>query len=68
MELREFDSHPYIATISIDPVEFDYIMGLIDDDPTLRLAGKEIDRPDIWRLHIACASRRVAEGVEDRWG
>lgn len=67
-ELREFESHPYVATIRIDPVEFDYFERLIFDSPELRLAGREIDQPDTWKLHIACASKSVMYGVEDRWG
>ena len=60
-------SHPYVAVIEIDPVDYHQFTRLIEDAPELRLLRRIDDQADLWTLHVACASERVREGIEDGW-
>ncbi len=61
------DSHPFTADITIDPTELSTFERLMQDRPEVRLLAR-IDRPNAWVVHVACASERVRERLQDAWG
>jgi hypothetical protein len=61
-------SHPYIATISIDPADFRQFERLTEDRPEFRLLHCEDREPDCWTLSVGCASAEVASRLEAGWG
>jgi hypothetical protein len=61
-------SHPYIATIIVDPADFHRIERLIDDSRELRLLDCDDSEADHWKVRIGCASEAVKANVEDAWG
>lgn len=61
-------SHPYIARIIIDPADLGRLKRWTEDDPALNFIGVDTSEPDQWPVEIGCASQRVRDAVEDRWG
>jgi hypothetical protein len=61
------DSHPYTTDISIAPAEFSTFERLMQDRPGVRLLAR-VDRPDVWIVHVACASAAVRDRLHDAWG
>jgi hypothetical protein len=61
-------SHPYIACITIDPVDMHSIERRCDDMDEVRILRRNTSTPDLWTIHIGCASQAVADRVEECWG
>jgi hypothetical protein len=59
-------THPYIIAITINPVLFADFERLTEDRDEVRLLRREIG-PDLWTLHVACASEEVARRMEEGW-
>lgn len=59
-------THPYEITITIDPADFSEFERLTQDSETVRLISVDRD-PDLWTLHVACASDEVAQRMEQGW-
>jgi hypothetical protein len=71
MRLHEFSppkTHPYIVSITVDPVDFQRLQRIAENDPELRYLGCDDSKPDNWVVRIGCASRAVAAGMTDLWG
>lgn len=71
MRLREISapsSHPYVASIAIDPVQMQRLERMIENARELRLLDVDDRTPDQWRVRIGCASAAVRDAVEDGWG
>jgi hypothetical protein len=66
-EITPPTTHPYIATLTIDPVEFGRLQRLTDDHPEVQLIDFDDSEPDCWTVRVGCASRAVADRVEDGW-
>lgn len=60
-------SHPYIAEVTFDPVNWRHLQRMIDERDELRLLGVDQSEPDLWIAHVGCASRAVQELME-QWG
>ena len=60
-------THPYIATLHIDPADLRYVQRLAEDRPELRFLSYDESKPDRWTVRIGCASRAVVERLEDAW-
>lgn len=66
-QMRSYElTHPHNITITIDPVDFHDFQRLTQDSETVRLISVERD-PDLWTLHVACASDEVARRMEQGW-
>jgi hypothetical protein len=61
-------SHPYIATLTIDPADLRRIQSLVEDRPELKFLDYDDSKPDLWTVRVACASREVVNRLEDAWG
>ena len=61
-------THPYVASITIDPVDLRRVQRMVEDRPELRFLDYDDAEPDAWPVRVGCASRAVADAVEDAWG
>ena len=61
-------THPHIATVTIDPADLRDLERIVDDARELRLLDVDDSTADIWTVRVACASKRVRDQFEDRWG
>jgi hypothetical protein len=61
-------THPFIATITIDPADFHQFERLTRDRPEVRLLYRDDRRPDWWALRVGCASAEAASQLEAAWG
>ena len=66
-DVRAPASHPYVATIEVNPVDCDRTTRFIKEAPELRLLRRLDDKADRCVFFIGCASRRVRAGIEDDW-
>jgi hypothetical protein len=60
-------SHPYVANLTIDPVEWHKLERMIENSRALRLLDLDDRSADHWTVRIGCASERVRDGLEDGW-
>jgi hypothetical protein len=60
-------SHPYTATLHIDPVRWQRLEHIIDEGKEFRLIRLNNSEPDIWTVLIGCASQAIADRMEDGW-
>jgi hypothetical protein len=70
MRLNEISppkTHPYIASITIDPVDFGRLQRMAENQPELRFIDFDDSKPDTWVVRIGCASRAVVAGLKDAW-
>ena len=61
-------THPYVVVITIDPADLQSVERLTESRPELRLLGYDDSKPDHWAVRIGCASRQVANHLEEKWG
>jgi hypothetical protein len=62
------DSHPILATVSIDPADWHRFTQLVDEDPATRLLGRDDPHDERMAVYIACASRTTRDRLKDGWG
>jgi hypothetical protein len=60
-------SHPHVVELSIDPADCGRLERDVADARELRLLNIDDSAPDVWKVRIGCASRRVQAMMEDRW-
>jgi hypothetical protein len=66
-ELTPPNTHPHIATITIDPVDLQKLQYLADDRPELKFLDYDDSQPDFWTVRIGCASEAVVSKLEAAW-
>jgi len=60
-------THPYLATISIDPVDARRFLQLMEHHPELTLCHIDRQEPDCWIIYLGCASEEACDRVQDAW-
>jgi hypothetical protein len=60
-------THPYVATIAMDPSRVGQFVRMADDWPDVKLLGIDQRLPDHWLIFAACASRQGADMLESEW-
>ncbi len=60
-------SHPYVAEVTIDPVQWRDLQRHILERDELKLLGVDQSEPDLWTAHVGCASKAVKHLME-QWG
>ena len=58
-------SHPILAKILIDPVDWFRIERLDDDNPTIRILGHDAPQNGTMAVYLACASIAVLDRLEE---
>ena len=61
-------THPHVVELNIDPVDFHRLENFAEDGHEFRILHCDHSQPDVWTVHIGCASRAVADGLEEGWG
>jgi hypothetical protein len=61
-------SHPYLAKIVIDPVNWHDLQRLDADDLTIRILSHDTPCDGQMTVYVACASFAVRDRLEDGWG
>jgi hypothetical protein len=61
-------SHPILAEVHIDPVDWYRFETLNDDTPATRIVGHDDANDGLMTVYVACASDEVKERLEDGWG
>jgi hypothetical protein len=61
-------SHPILARISIDPVDWQNLQRLNADNPATQIVGHDEPHDGQMTVYIACASEEVQRRMEDGWG
>ena len=60
-------THPYIATVVLDPSDVAKFRRLNEDEPAVIILGVDQGTPDYWTLFAACASRAAKDLLESEW-
>ena len=60
-------SHPYLAEITIDPVNWHDLQRLDADDLTIHIVGHDAPRDGQMHVYVGCASAAVRDRLEDGW-
>ena len=66
-EITAPDTHPHVAVLHIDPVQYSDLERRVQDRDEVRILRCDSSQPDIWTVHLGCASEAVAERMEDGW-
>jgi hypothetical protein len=66
MRSHEF-THPYIAQIEIDPADFAKFERFTQGAREVHLIRCDDSKPDLWTLHVGCASEKVRQKLEEGW-
>jgi hypothetical protein len=61
-------SHPVLAEVVIDPVDWVRLRQLDDDNPATAILGYDDPDQGCMTVYIACASEAVRVRLEDGWG
>ena len=60
-------NYPHLIELRIDSVDFRRPERFADDSDTFRILGCDKSKPDLWTVHIGCASEAVAERMDEGW-
>jgi hypothetical protein len=60
-------SHPHVATVTFDPVQWRDLQRHILERDELKFLGVDRSEPDLWTAQVGCASKAVRELME-QWG
>jgi len=60
-------THPYIATIIMDPATWSRFEAVFEDRPEVRIRKVDSRTPDAWTIYVACASEEVRDLLESGW-
>ena len=60
-------SHPYLAEIVIDPVNWHDLQRFDADDLTIHIVGHDAPLDGQMTVYVACASLAVRDRLQDGW-
>jgi hypothetical protein len=60
-------THPYPATIVMEPADWAQFERAFADRPEVHQLGVDRTTPDAWTVYAACASREVRDLLESNW-
>jgi hypothetical protein len=60
-------THPYIATILMDPATWSRFEAMFEDRPEVKARHVDRVQPDVWTVYVACASEAVRDLLEPNW-
>jgi hypothetical protein len=60
-------SHPFLAEVVIDPLNWRLAQWVAADDPALCIVGHDRPRAGQMVVHVACTSDEVRRSVMDDW-
>jgi hypothetical protein len=60
-------THPYIATIIMDPATWSHFEATFEDRPEVKVRRVDRNQPDVWTVYVAGASEAVKDLLEEHW-
>jgi len=60
-------THPYLATLYIDPAELHDLERRFTDRREVKILGVDTTMPDNWVVYVACASEQIVRKLEENW-
>jgi hypothetical protein len=60
-------THPFEATILMDPVQLHSFERTFEDRREVRILKVDDSTPDWWTVYAACASEEVQNQLESNW-
>jgi len=57
-------THPYIATVALDPFHWTQFQQRSEDNPATVITNVDRSTPDLWTVTVACASEMVRDMLE----
>jgi hypothetical protein len=60
-------THPYVATIVMDPAKWFRFEQVFEDRPEVKILGLDNRTPDWWTVYAGCASEEVQDLIESGW-
>jgi hypothetical protein len=60
-------THPYVATIFLDPARWFDFERTFDDRPEVKILKVDRQVPSAWTVYVACASAEVVDLLESNW-
>jgi hypothetical protein len=60
-------NYPHVVELHIDPVHFHRLERFADDEETFRILKVDRSEPDVWTVHIGCASEAVSDRMDAGW-
>ena len=67
MPIKGTKTHPYVATIVMDPATWSRFEANFEDRPEVKIRQLDSSQPDQWTVYVACASERVRDLLESGW-
>ena len=64
---RYVNTHPYVATIVMDPAAWFDFERTFEDRPEVKILKVDRETPDAWTVFAACASDEVRKLLERNW-
>jgi hypothetical protein len=60
-------THPYLATIAIEPTDLAKFERLAGDQQDIHILGVDRSTPDMWTIYAACPSELSRDMLESAW-
>ncbi len=64
---RGTPTHPYVATVTLDPMEAGRFERMADNEPSVCVLGVDRSVADAWTVYAACASEESRHLLELAW-
>lgn len=61
-------AYPHVGKIRIDPADLRAVERAADEREQFRITDVDRSAGDNWTVTVACASRRVLDGLQERFG
>jgi hypothetical protein len=65
--IKGITTHPYVATIIMDPAMWSRFEWTFDDRPEVKILMVDRQVPEPWTVYVACASDDVRDLLESNW-
>ena len=62
------DTHPYVATVFLDPATFARFQQLTEDRDDVKVLGVDRSTSEHWTVFAGCASKKGARLLESNFG
>lgn len=60
-------THPRVIDIELGPADYARFRQLADDAPELRVLDVDQSEPNVWTMHVACASAETSSRLQAAW-
>jgi hypothetical protein len=67
MPIEGTKTHPYVATIVMDPARWYDFERRFDDRPEVKILKLDHRAADAWTVYVGCASDEVRDQLESNW-